>query len=139
MARVKTMMDAFSDLNNIKSEKERIQFLQSIGSPPLKQVLKYMFDPSIKFALPEGNPPYKASEFDQPGRFLSEIRRLYLFTENGNPNLSQTRRESLFIQLLENVDARDAELILCIKDKKGPVEGLTKKVVQKAFPELLSK
>jgi len=139
MARVKTMMDAFEDLDKLKSEKERVAFLQMIGSPALKEVLKYMFDSNIKFALPEGNPPYKVSEFEQPGRFLAEIRRLYLFVEGGNPNLSPMRRETLFIQMLENVDARDAELILDIKEKKSPVSGLTKKVVQKAFPELLSK
>lgn len=132
-------MDAFDDLDKIKSTKDRVSFLQSIGSPALHQVLKYMFDPSIKFLLPEGNPPYKVSEFDQPGRFLAEIRRMYLFIDGGNPNLSPMRRETLFIQMLENVDARDAELILCMKDKKSPVKGLTKKVVEEAFPGLLSK
>jgi hypothetical protein len=139
MARVKTMMDAFDDLDKIKSSKDRVSFLQSIGSPALHQVLKYMFDPNIKFLLPEGNPPYKVSEFDQPGRFLAEIRRMYLFVQGGNPNLSTMRREIIFIQMLENVDERDAELILYIKDKKSPVKGLTKKVVEEAFPGLLSK
>lgn len=139
MARVKTIMDAFEDLDKIKSVKDRVEFLKNIGSPILQQVLKYMFDPNIKFLLPEGPPPYKVSEFDQPGRFLAEIRRMYLFIEGGNPNLSPVRREALFIQMLENVDERDAQLILCIKDKKSPVKGLTKKLVDETFPGLLSK
>jgi hypothetical protein len=68
----------------------------------------------------------------------TEIRRLYLFVEGGNPNLSKLRREMLYIQLLESVDPNDAKLLNYVKDKKLPFRGITAKIVNQAFPNLLN-
>jgi len=43
----------------------------------------------------------------------------------------------MFIELLETVDAEEAELIIAAKDKKSPYKNITKKLVQEAFPGLL--
>ena len=74
---------------------------------------------------------------DQQNILYSEYRRLYLFTKNGNPNLKQIRRESLFIELLESVDKDDAKLLLHMKDKNLPYPGVTKDIINKAFPGLI--
>jgi hypothetical protein len=102
----------------------------------MKIVLQYMFHPDVKFLLPEGDPPYRPSQFDNPGALFSEARRLYIFIEGGNPNLSQVKRENLFIDLLQTIDQDEAKLIVAMKDKKSPFKGLTKDVVVAAFPEL---
>jgi hypothetical protein len=44
------------------------------------------------------------------------------------------RREQLFVSILESVDPSDAELIIQMKDRE--IKGVSKNVVQKAFPEL---
>jgi hypothetical protein len=67
-----------------------------------------------------------------------EQRRLYLFIAGGHPDLSQLRRETLFIQVLESIPPEEAELLLAVKDKKLPYKGITKEIVQEAFPGLLS-
>jgi hypothetical protein len=95
-----------------------------------------MFDPNIKFLLPEGDPPFRASQFDEPKALMQEINRFYLFVEGGNPNLKPLRREQIFIQVLEAVSADDAKLLLAMKDKKSPYKGITKEIVQAAYPEL---
>jgi len=90
------------------------------------------------FILPEGAPPYKPCEFlDQEGRLYTEARKLYLFIEGGNPNLNKVKREMLFIQLIESLDQRDAELLIAIKDKMLPYKNITEKIVRAAFPDLL--
>lgn len=121
-----------------KTVNDKVALLQQNASDPIFIILKYAFDPNIKFILPDGAPPYKPCEFlDQESRLYSELRRLYLFVEGGNPNLTKVKREYLFIQLLESIDKQDAELLVAVKDKKLPYKGLTSAVVKKAFPGLL--
>lgn len=121
-----------------KTVDDRVALLQQNASQALLTVLKYAYDPSIKFLLPDTNPPYKPTDFlDQENRLYSELRRLYLFVEGGNPNLTKLKREMLFIQLLESIDKNDAVLLCHIKDKKLPFKELNIKVIRKAFPDLI--
>lgn len=115
--------------------------LQKYDNPTLRKILKYTFSDKITFeGLPEGIPPYKPTNLnDVENVIYAETRRLYLFTDGGNPNLKQLRKEALFIELLENVDPKDAEILIGMKDKKLPekYKGITKAVVKKAFPDML--
>jgi hypothetical protein len=58
--------------------------------------------------------------------------------EGGNPNLKQIRREFLFIQLLETLSPKEAQLMASVKDKKLPFKGISEKLVQEAFPGLIN-
>lgn len=120
----------------IEDKAERVAALQKNGSPALVSVLKHMFDPQIKFLLPETDPPYKPLEFDEPGRLYVEARKLYLFVEGGHPSITPFKRESLFISLLENVNPEEAKLLLYMKNKKSPFRKLNKAIVLSAFPGL---
>lgn len=133
------LYDILKEVSEFNPAADRHLYLRQYDSGALRTILKYTFDPEIKFLLPKGPAPYKPTDaLDQEGRLYSEIRRLYLFVEGGNPNLSNLRREALFIQLLESIDPLDAELLVYVKDKKLPFKGITEKIVRKAFPDLLS-
>jgi Family of unknown function (DUF6433) len=121
---------------SLKKKEERIEALKVNGHYALKMILKGMFDPSIKFLLPEGDPPFKPNQFDEPKALLNEVNRFYLFVEGGHKTLQQPRREKLFIDILEAVSADDAKLLLAMKDKKSPYKGITYDIVKEAFPEL---
>lgn len=124
--------------SQITDRVERISFLQKNSSLPLHTVLQGAFDPRIKWLLPEGEPPYKPNDLvDQQHVFFSECRKMYLFVEGGNNDLKQLRRETLFVELLERVDPKDAKLLLAIKDKHMPYPGVTEDVIKEAFPGLL--
>jgi hypothetical protein len=124
--------------SEIEKKADKIEWLRRNDSPALRALLKYAFDPKVKFLLPEGAPPYKPNTLpDLQSVLYSELRKLYLFIEGGNDNLKPTRREYLFIQLLENLDKDDAELIAAVKDKKVPYKGITKKFVEEIYPGLL--
>lgn len=124
----------------IKGTDNKIEFLRQQFNPVLGQILQYALDPKHKWLLPEGDPPYKPNGYpDQQGVLYAEARRLYLFLEGGNANLSPVRRETLFIQFLENIDPDDAKVILAAKDKKLPFKGLTPKLIDQAYPGLLPK
>lgn len=119
----------------------KVRLLQKYDNPTLRKILKYTFSDKVTFnQLPKGPPPYKPNDLvDQEGILYGETRRLYLFTDGGNPDLKQIRKEALFIELLEGVTPKDAELLIGMKDKKLPddYKGITKAVVSKAFPDLL--
>jgi len=127
------------EASEITGRKDRVAFLRSHHpNTLLKTLLKYRFDPNIQFALPPGEPPFKKCEaVDNENMLYNEARRLYLFIEGGNSDLNPVRRETLFIQLLESIDPKDAELLIAIKDKKMPYKGITEKVVREAFPNIL--
>lgn len=129
-----SLPNMLSKVSEFKTQKERIEYLQSIDHPILRQVLQHLFMEELKWNLPEGAPPFKPFEFDEQNRLWSEVRRFYLFTKDGNPNLSTVRREQIFIEMLENVPVEEARFLIHIKDQKSPYPKLTKKLVEKAYP-----
>jgi len=126
------------EISELSSNKEKAQALSSHRfAESFKIIFKYIYDKNIKWLLPEGDPPYKPCEFlDIEGRFLTDLRKLYLFIEGGNNNLTNLRRETLFIQMLESIDPKDAKLLLAMKDKKSAFTGINKTIVRQAFPDL---
>ena len=137
MARKLPISTIIENAAALKKIEERAAYLQQHDSTALQTVLKFGLDSRIKWALPEGAPPYKPCEaLDIEGMLYSEARRLYLFVEGGNDGLTKFRREMLFINMLESLNPKDAELIIATKDKKLP-KGITKKVVNLAFPRLI--
>lgn len=124
--------------SSTKGTEEKINVLRQNASPALQQILKYAFDPTIVWDLPEGAPPYKPCVYPaQEMRLFAEARRLYLFLKGGNPNLTKLKREALYIELLESIHPEDAKLLVEIKDKKIPYKGVTLKLVKEAFPGLI--
>ena len=130
----------FEDVAAANSIKARKRVLLENESNPLKEILKYAFHPDIKFALPPGKPPYKTigspDEYN-PTYLYPNIRKFYLYIEGGHDGLTQLRREQLFVQMLESLHPKEAEVVIQIKDKKLNYRGLTYKLVKTTFPEIL--
>lgn len=123
--------------SKLPNDEEKIKCLQANGVAHIFDILRFAYDPKIKWLLPKGSPPYTPNEGKNlEARLYSEIRKLYLFIEGGNDNLHQIKRETLFISMLENVHPEDAKLLLAIKEKKLPYKGLNSDLILKAFPGL---
>jgi len=60
-----------------------------------------------------------------------------LYVEGGHDGLTQLRREQLFVQMLESLHPKEAEVVIQVKDKKLNYRGLTYKLVKTTFPEIL--
>jgi len=122
---------------------ERAAFLKKHEHPILYQVLKYTFDPKVEFHMPPGVPPYSECDPVNAETFLyQQQRKLQLFRKGGTgENLNPTKREMLFIELLEIIHPRDAKIILGMKDKKLPEDykKITKSEKDKDFPGLHEK
>lgn len=108
----KTVKEA---LDEIQANPERAADYKD--SAMLKLLFDYMYSPSKRFLLPEGVPPYKEETCPfnmSPGNFQQNLKKLYIFTR---VDLTPTRRESIFIQMLESVHATEAKILLAIKNQ----------------------
>jgi len=111
---------------------------------PIKVILDLVYNPNIKFLLPEGDPPFTPVDdaVDAQNVLKSDVRRLrYCLNVPDGEQLRPLKREQMFIQMLEAVDSKDALLLLNVKNKKLPDElkPITVAVVKKAFPGIDAK
>lgn len=114
--------------------RDKVAILQYYQSPQLKALLKYHFDPNIKFRVSK-DIKYKPNDDDAlQGRLYYEMRTINTLV--GNTSMKQEKIDKLFVQILETIDKDDAELLMTVKDKKT-IKGLTEKAVREAFKDLL--
>lgn len=118
---------------------DKIKVLRENVCQPLIDVLIGAYDDRVKWLLPPGNVPFKpAASSGAESMLHSQTRTFYLYVEGGgNDDLTQLRREVLFIQLLESIDPRDAVLMSHVKDKTLPYPTLTRELIDEAFPKML--
>lgn len=131
----KSISTILAEVDRAPTAEDKIRLLRENHSKTLVEVVQGAFDSRIKWLLPEGPVPYIPNKLvDLEHVLYNRSRELYLFVEGGAPTLSQSRREQLFIQLLESLDKNDAALIATIKDKKLPFKTITPDIVVAAFP-----
>ena len=122
----------------LKTKDEKIEHLRKYNNDALRMVIKSSFDPKIEWALPEGEVPYtpaEAPEGTEHTLLVHEARKLYHFIKGGNPQISQNKREAMFVQMLEGLHESEAKLLVAAKDKKlhQVYKGLSANVVKAAF------
>ena len=126
-----------NELPKIRKNVDKAEWLKKHDSVQLRQVLRINYDNDIEFSIPDSRPPWQKNEYlDADSLFYQETRRLKIFIKGGGyDNLSQFKRESLFISLLEDLDNNDAELLVQMLQKK-PFKGLTKKALEEFIPNI---
>lgn len=122
-------------VDEARDKNSKIELLRQYDNPALRTILQSCYDPRVVWLLPEGTPPYKPTNLtDLEGRLYQEAKHLYLFVEGGNPNLTPTKRQNIFIQMLESVSPEDAKVLIGCKERKLPYKSVTAKLVSEAYP-----
>ena len=123
-----------------RSIAKKVEVLKEYRNDALTAILIWNFDDTVISVLPEGEVPFNKNEVPVGTDHTSlrkEWRNLYHFVKGGNDRLSKTRRETMFIQMLEGLHPEEAEIICLVKDKKlGTKFKVTKEQVSKAFPDI---
>ena len=131
--------EVLQKVSNAKTKAQKVKLLQQHNTPALRQILIANFDDSVISMLPEGDVPFEQNDVPEDTehtKLIHVYRKLYLFFKGG-ANLSQNRREMLFIQLLEGLHKGEAEVLCLMKDKKlGKRWKITKQCVEEAFPQI---
>lgn len=66
-----------------------------------------------------------------------EYTMFYNFVRGGNDTLSPLRRETMFINILEGLHPREAEILVLVKDKRlSEKYKITLEVVKEAYPDI---
>jgi hypothetical protein len=149
-----------------RSNAKKVEVLKAYEHDSLKTVFIWNFDDTVISLLPDGEVPYantdeqsvyagtlsenlareaaggeSATGQDLDGRGRTSLRReyqnLYHYVKGGNDSLSTIRREMMFINLLQGLHPREAEVLILTKDKR-----LTNKYkisidnVKESYPEI---
>lgn len=90
----------------------------------IRQFMELMWHPAVEFDLPEGTPPY-APATDMVGEAPTSLFRVFRVgaisrclkgSSDFIPPL--TKRENFFISFLEQLETKEGELLIAIKDAK---------------------
>ena len=149
-----------------RSKSKKVEALRRYEHPSVKMIFVWNFDDSVISLLPPGEVPYgetnaqttfagtlsdnlikeaqggeSATGQDLDGRGKTSLRReyqnLYHYVKGGNDKLTTTRREMMFINLLEGLHPREAEILILTKDHKLTDKyKITLDVVKEAYPDI---
>jgi hypothetical protein len=138
----KLVCEIFDEIEKAKTRKDRLAILKFNDRYDLRCVLRGTYHPEIKYII-DSVPYYKPSDAPHGlsgNTIINEIKRVYLFEEN-NPkrsnNLSKEKIEKILIQILESLEAKEANVFMNMLLKKQKVKGLDYKLIKEAYPDLL--
>jgi len=125
--------------SNAKTKIEKIQILQENNSQALRSILKWNFDSELESDLPEGEVPFTPNDAPigtEHTLLAKEYKNLWKFIKGAN-SLTNMKRETLFVQLLEGLHESEANILVLVKDKSLQSKyRITHAVVKEAFPEI---
>lgn len=115
---------------NRECEKLIIDFVQSV------------YHPEVVYDLPESDPPFNTDypDFNMAPNTLGRALNFAKYFVIGQPEYIEddARRENLFIQQLESLHLKDAELLLMVKNKKiTGYRGVNERLFREAIPGIL--
>tara|TARA_B100000963_G_C22403125_1_gene569792 strand:+ start:233 stop:697 length:465 start_codon:yes stop_codon:yes gene_type:complete len=130
--------EILTKVNNAKDKPKKIEVLRKYDTNELRMFLKGAFDEKLEWLLPEGKPPYTPNEAPvgtEHTWLKQEVKRMFHFLKGGNPQLSQMKRDNMFIQMLEGLSSEEAELLIWAKDNElnKHYKGLTANLIKEAF------
>jgi hypothetical protein len=129
-------------INDASTEEEKIGLLRKWGgTPPLNMLLPLNWNKNVVLDLPEGAPPYKQDQSTHPDmmtNLASQIGRLKICVKQND--VKKRDKERVFIQVLEQVPYRDAEVLLAAKDRQLEelYPNITPELVAKVFPNYVA-
>lgn len=134
------MHEILAEVSKARSRDKKVELLKEHRNDALTAILIWNFDDTVISLLPDGVVPYNKSEAPLGTDHTSlrkEWRNLYHFVKGGNDSLSKTRRESMFIQILEGLHPDEADILCLMKDKElGKKYKITKPVVESAYEDI---
>ena len=130
--------EVLTKVNNAKDKPKKVAVLRQHDSPGLRRIIKGSFDPNITWDLPEGSPPFianEAPEGTEHSLLENESKKFWHFVTGADTSTSRTRKETLFVQILEALHKGEAEVAIRMKDKElhKHYKGLSAAVVKEAF------
>jgi len=133
------ILETLDLVGKAKTREDKRQVLTDRDNFATRALLQLNYHPDVKWHLPSGAPPYTPGQVadSTPNSLHFEVKKLDYYVDPSPHDLPMLRRESMFVELLERVDPKDAKLIIAVKDRKLSYKGLSYKLVKDTWPDLL--
>jgi len=132
--------EVLEQVSKQRTKAKKVEVLKEHRSDALVSLLIWNFDDTVISMLPDGEVPYERSSVPLGTDHTSlrkEYRNLYHFVKGGNDGLSKTRRESMFIQMLEGLHPTEADILCLVKDKQlQTVYKINRALIEEAYPDI---
>ena len=134
----KYVFEILEEVGKQRNRDDKVKILRDNESWALKDIIRGTMDSTVNWNLPEGEPPYTASApHNHPANLIRENVKFRYFIKGGEGDqMPKVKREQIFIGLLEGIHPEDAKVVLSMINKKN-LKGITRPVVEEAFPNLL--
>jgi hypothetical protein len=147
-----------------RTNQKKIEVLQEYRNDALVSIFIWNFDESVFSVLPEGPVPYSSVQDQSSGNdslstsiekqlanpskmdaqmatqrtsLRQEVGIFYNFIRGGNPSISKLRIETMFINLLEGLHPKEAEILILTKDKQLQTKyKITHQLIKDAYPDI---
>jgi len=132
------VFEVLEEMAKQRNRADKVRVLKENETWALKDIIRGSMDSTIKWNLPAGDPPYNAAAaHSHPTNLTKQNKQFKYFLEGGQGDtLPKYKREQIFIGILEGVHPEDAKLVVNMINKKK-IPGISKPVVEEAFPKLL--
>ena len=150
-----------------KTNAKKVEVLRNYEHDSIKTVFVWNYDSSVVSLLPPGEVPYgetnaqttfagtlseniakeaaggeSATGQDLDGRNKTTLRReyrnFYHYVQGGNNSLSTVRREMMFIDLLQGLHPKEAEILVLVKDKDLETKyNISLDNVKQSYPDIV--
>lgn len=136
-----TIPEILKKVESVETKEQKVAILkEQTNNKVFVDLVRLNFD-GPRMNLPEGEPPFR-KDMDLPVGYsdtnlYQEARRLYIFFQP-NINLTKTKIESLFIQILEGIHWTEAEFLCAVKDRglQRLYPSVTIDLFNEAFPHV---
>lgn len=132
----------YNVLEEVRNSTDKVKTLRDNNSQILQNILYLAYHPSVNFYFQEFpkeyQPDHEIPEGMAYSRLETEFKRIYLFIVHHpkSPPMHMAQREHLFVQFLEGLEHKEAEVILNMMRKDLQIPGLTIEKLLEAFPNL---
>ena len=127
-------------VNNAKTKAEKTELLLKYNSQTLRSLFIWNFDESITSALPDGDVPFTknpAPEGTDHIRLENEGKKFFYFIK-GASTISQSKREQIFLGMIESLHPDEAEVLILVKDKnlQKKYTRVSRALIEETFPQI---
>lgn len=137
------LFEIMEKVSKTTTKEEAARVLKDHNCPALRDTLRAAYDPQIRFLVPTSKPPYKPNKEESvPTTLLREYEKykFFVFFRKGPNvelnNLPDQKRQNMYIQLLEGIHPKDAEIVLDMVNKKIDYKNVNATTARLAFPDL---
>ena len=139
---MKCIYEILDEFELAKNKKERMAVIGNNLSKVLTEVLQLTYHPQFEWLVKTIPESYRIKETPAGmgyAQLTTELRKLYMFRKGDATaeKLHEKKRNQLLVEFLQNLEPREAEVVIGIFNKDLGVTGLDYAFVKEAFPSLI--